>query len=343
MAENAVIALFGLLLCLDGWALRRFAQRRRKAKAPARWPQLLAGDALVLGFLLALTLLGGALYYRFLFDPSDSMWASKTSRRWLERYWSENPLRGRGDLKMSFHRTQGKRRISFIGDSFTAGHGIKREEDRFVNIIRRTHPEWEVHMLAQPGLDTSEEIETLQKGLQRGYELDQVVLVYCLNDISDLCPEKTEAVRFIQEDADHSGWLRRNSYFVNTLYYRWQANHDPRMKGYFDYILQAHRGPLWQEQQQLLKYFRDVVQSHGGRLLVVTFPFLHALGPRYQYRFIHEQLGRCWRDLNVPHLDLLSIYEDIPPRKLTVNRFDAHPNEHAHALAAAAIDAFLAQ
>ena len=87
--------------------------------------------------------------------------------------------------------------------------------------------------------------------------------------------------------------------------------------------------------------FRDLVQAHGGHLAVVTFPFLHALGPNYEYRFIHDKLDQLWRELHVPHLDLLSVFESLPPSQVTVNRYDAHPNEYANRLAAAAIDKWL--
>ena len=48
-----------------------------------------------------------------------------------------------------------------------------------------------------------------------------------------------------------------------------------------------------------------------------------------------------WERLSVPHLDLLDVFEGEPPEDLVVNPYDAHPNEHAHRLAAAAILRFL--
>ena len=162
-----------------------------------------------------------------------------------------------------------------------------------------------------------------------------------MNDVSDIIPAWAEAAAHFKADLAKSGWLRRNSYFLNTVCCRWQASHDPYMKNYFGFVAEAYRGPLWQQQQLRLKAFRDLVLTHGGRLCVVTFPFMHALGPNYEYRFIHQELDQLWRSLDVPHLDLLPVYQDLPTRKLTVNRFDAHPNERAHALAAAAIDEFL--
>ena len=74
---------------------------------------------------------------------------------------------------------------------------------------------------------------------------------------------------------------------------------------------------------------------------MVTFPFLNALGPDYEYRFVHDKLERLWSELGVPHLDLLPVYERLPPSQVTVNRYDAHPNEYANRLAAEAIDKWL--
>ena len=48
---------------------------------------------------------------------------------------------------------------------------------------------------------------------------------------------------------------------------------------------------------------------------MVTFPFLHALGPNYEYQFVHEELDQFWRELKVPHLDLLEVYRELPPKK----------------------------
>lgn len=77
--------------------------------------------------------------------------------------------------------------------------------------------------------------------------------------------------------------------------------------------------------------------------MVVTFPFVNAVGPNYPYSAIHKQLDDFWKAENVPHLDLLSVYNNEVGSKLTVSRFDAHPNEYAHQLATGAIEKFIAQ
>jgi hypothetical protein len=124
---------------------------------------------------------------------------------------------------------------------------------------------------------------------------------------------------------------------------RLKAMRDPDIGNYFDFVRRGYTGSLWETQKSRLRTFRDLVESHGGRLLVVIFPFFHALGRDYSYQPIHDELDQFWRQEHVPCLDLLPVYSNLPPGKLLVNRFDPHPNEYAHSLAAEAIDKFLQQ
>jgi hypothetical protein len=261
----------------------------------------------------------------------------------MQRYWKANANGVRDDVEYSPLRIRGKTRVTFFGDSFTAAHGVKKVEDRFANILRREHPEWDIHVLALPGADTGEEVDLLKNCLRNGYQIDRVVLVYCLNDISDLIPGWGDALAGINAQAEAGGWLRRNSFLINTLYYRLARLHDPNMGKYYPFVRDAYRGELWAKQKNRLREFKEIVEAHNGRLAVVTFPFFQALGPNYEYQFVHDQLNQFWHELGAAHLDLLGIYQQIPAKKLTVNSLDPHPNEYAHALAAGAIDKFLAQ
>jgi lysophospholipase L1-like esterase len=341
MDEDLVLGFYVLLPILIGGVLFAFAQRLRARTGPPGALRLVVGNLLVLLLLLSLSVAGGEVYYRFFCDTTDGLGYTKVNERWFERHWQLNPAEFRDDVNYSLNRTPDKRRITFLGDSFTAGHGIKNVQDRFANRIRRAHPEWEVHVLAQPGFDTGDELKQLENSLGQQYQLDVVVLVYCLNDVVDLFPEWAEAVLRVKARAAQSGWLVRNSYLFNTLYYRFFAPRDAGAARYFDFIAQGYRGGHWEQQQQRLKALRDLVQSHGGRLLVVTFPLFQGMGSQYAYQSVHDQLNQCWRALGVPHLDLLTVYSNLPPAQLIVNRHDPHPNEHAQALAADAIGKFL--
>ena len=165
-----------------------FVKYRQHKNEKLRWWKLLAGNLLVLLFAGSLATLLGETYFRFWYDTTDSFSFSKTSQRWFERHWHVNQWGFRDEQEYSRSRSSGKRRVTFIGDSFTAGHGIRDVNDRFANRIRNMHPDWEVHVLAKPALDSGAELNMLYELAQTTYEFDQVVLVYCLNDISDINP-----------------------------------------------------------------------------------------------------------------------------------------------------------
>jgi hypothetical protein len=336
----------GLMLLLPAglvFALVRFARFVRGRAKPARWGALLLGNSLVLFLLLSLTLLAGELYFRFGYDTTDSLGYIRIAERWVQRHWQVNAAGCRDNVEYQPALIPGRPRITFIGDSFTAGHGIPNVNDRFANRLRQQHPDWDIQVLANVGLDTGREFFLVKRAARLGYQFDQVVLVYCLNDIGDLLPEGgLNAAQLAAGYANHS-WILSNSYFINLLYHRYKAARSPDLRSYFPLVRDAYTGPLWEEQKQRLKAFRDLVQANGGRLSVVTFPFLHALAPGqpYEHQFIHEELDQLWRDLGVPHLDLLPVYRNYTSRQLTVNRYDAHPNEFASQLAAEAIGGFL--
>ena len=341
MNENASFALFLLVPCLSGAALLLFARRVIRQPGPASWGSLILGNVLLLLLLLSGAFAVGEGYFRFIYDTTDSLDFSRVCKRWADRYWQINSWHCRDDVEYAFRVAPGKRRITFLGDSFTTGHGIKNIEDRFANRIRRAHPDWEIHVMARNGFDTGTEIAGLSEVLSRHYQLQDVVLIYCLNDVADMQPEYPQMMARVATEGARCGWLRRNSYFADFIYCRWRASHDPLMKGYYPFVREGYRGQLWEQQKERLKYLRDLVRSQGGRLSVVTFPFMQVLGPHYPWQFAHDELGQAWRELDVPHLDLLPYFSNLPPARVTVNRFDAHPNELANQIAAGAIDKFL--
>jgi lysophospholipase L1-like esterase len=334
--------LFAVLLY---WFARRLPTRRPSGgeEHAVRWLRLLIGNLLV--FLLASSALlaGFETYYRFFYDSTDSFGLTRTTERWFERHYQFNANAVRDNVDYAAKRTPGRVRITFLGDSFTAGHGIANVDDRFANLVRAARPAWEIHALARNGLDTGGEIDMLQIAVRDGCELDRVVLVYCLNDIADIVPEWQAILDRIYERGRTPGFLVRNSYAADILYYRLKALRDPDVSHYYQFVRKAYDGPLWEVQKRRLGQLADFVGANGGKLLVVTFPFLHALGPRYEYQGVHEKLDALWQSLGVPRLDLLGVYAGFPSRKLTINGFDAHPNELAHRLAAKAIVEFLDQ
>ncbi len=136
--------------------------------------------------------------------------------------------------------------------------------------------------------------------------------------------------------------LLDHSYFLNTVCHRpLQLPASKKPSSYSRNQHDAYFGHPWELLKPLLKAMRNIVQDRGGEFSVVTFPSVQLIGPNHEFRDVHHRLNDFWRRLEVPHLDLLPVYERYTPRQLMVNAYDAHPNEFGQALAANAIARFL--
>ncbi len=342
MLENLVLAFFALLPPFCGLLLYRYFTAKPAAFARRPRLDLVAGNGLVLLLLLSFVLVAAEIYYRFIYDTTDAFGLARVTRDWMMKHEQMNRFGFRDSVEYQIDRPPGTRRVTFIGDSFTAGHGVPDVEDRFANRIRRMHPDRDVQVLATNGFDTGQELALVKQLAGARYPFDLVVLVYCLNDIADIVPEWKRISEKIYA-RPRPPVLIEHSYFLNTWYYRLRSARDPEIKQYYSFVIDAYQGPLWAAQKERLATMAELVRAGGGRFLVVVFPFLHRIGAGYEYGAVHEQIGRFCAEIEAPHLDLLGIYSEERSRDLIVNPRDPHPNEHAHALAADAISAFIAE
>ena len=137
MEENIVLLAFAGFPIVAGYALLVFFRRRIHTRNP-RWVFLAVGNLLVFIFLAAWLLLAGELYFRFFRDTTDSFALTKTSRRWFQRLYVVNNSGFRDSLDIyPLQRTSGRRRITFLGDSFTAAPSLC---SIFVNRFRLSYP-----------------------------------------------------------------------------------------------------------------------------------------------------------------------------------------------------------
>jgi len=342
-SEDVMLALLLYLPLQAIFTTKVFFDYNRRCGLRVGWWRLLSGNLLLLVVLVTSLFAVGEVYFRFFYNTTDSFGYTKVTQRWIKHYYHQNQAKLRDNIEYERTIQSGKRRVSFVGDSFTAGHGIKNVDDRFANRIRRLHSDWEVHVLAGNGWDTGAEIKFLNGESGLGYQMDQVVLVYCLNDVNDLLTDWGPVLDTAAGKRSHRMPFCEDSYFLDFLYHRLVIARLPWVRNYFSFVTEAYGGERWKTQQERLRALRSVVESHGGKLCVVTFPFLNALGAHYEYQFIHDELNAFWREQNVPHLDLLPLFKDYAPARLTVNAFDAHPNEFANQLAAERINAFLVE
>lgn len=309
----------------------------------ARAIGLAVGNLSLLLLLLALVLGALELYYRYVYDETDTANLSRLSERWFERHWHRNADGIRDDVDYAREIAPGHRRITFLGDSYTTAHGVKRVEDRFANRIRRARPDWEVHVLARNGLNTVEQLDLLRRFLAEGYELDVVVLVYVYNDIDSFIHEFQAFYHRIDTPPAFLAPLLDRSYAADLYYQRWRQR-QAALESEVPYPVlrsEGYEGRPWESMAYTLDQLREEVRRAGGRFAAVTFPWMQMLAAGEVELPMYAKLEAFWASRGVPHLQLLPVMRRHVGEGLLVNRRDTHPNARAHRIAAEAILSFL--
>lgn len=340
---GGVLAFVGLLRLRRKWK-----DRPRRL----RWVHVL----LSLWMLLA-ALTGVELYFAVIYDESDSFNMTNVSQKWFRRHVAPqqrtleiDPTRRigvtyRDDVPFPTEVGPDQHHICFVGDSFTFGHGIPDVKHRFSNRLRSalatsSSVRFVVSNLADTGKDLPWIELLIRTLLESGPRVDSFVYVMCLNDVEGFAPATAE---FYQELGAHKPqfFLFRETYFLNLMYFRMMQFTQPEVRDYYSFVHDYYEGEPWERMRETLADVSAMCRRQQVEFRVVIFPFLHNLGPDYPFRGVHEQIVAACAEEEIPVLDLAPVLAPHVTEGLRVNRFDAHPNERAHALAAAAIEAWL--
>ena len=304
--------------------------------------------------LLTIPELGFALLY----DTTDSFNMTQVSRRWFQLHVGPHDrvlvfpdgsgIRYRSDSDFILSPPECYRHICFFGDSFTFGHGVPALEDRFSSRVSTSlndgdlgYPGVAVSNLAWPGTDLiwTEAVAGKLLAVEEG--IDDAVYVLCLNDIEAFY-DPTMSRSSSLSQFEPPGFLFRETFFFNWLYFRTQLLIQPQSRSYYSFVKEYYEGETWLRFRDALSRTSAMCDEHNCRFRVAIFPFLHNLGPDYPFREIHQQIKADCERLGIDCLDLDPALSSHADERLTVNPFDAHPNERAHEIAAEALASWLA-
>ena len=304
-------------------------------------------------FLAAFTVV--ELYFSVIFDQTDSFNMTLVSQKWFRKYvapdqkflkfQSGDTTTFRDDREFPTSISHEQHHICFVGDSFTFGHGVRNVSDRFSNrvaaLLEQEHPgRFIVSNLADAGRDTHWVKVLLEMLTDSNYRVDTFVYILCLNDIETF--HDRWKTYYADLGSHHpSFFLCRESYFFNFAYFRLKLFTVPDIHEYYYFVKEYYDGEPWLRMQRKLDEMHQFCRDNGIELKIVVFPFLHNLGPDYEFRHAHSQIVNFCRETNISALDLEPVLAPHIEEGLTVSRFDAHPNERAHELAADAIRGLL--
>ena len=276
-------------------------------------------------------------YFRYIYDESDGLGFLKVNKRWYQRHVVYNNYFKR-DKDFKVEKTLGVTRIGIIGDSITFGQGIAKTEDRFSDILENRLKEnginIEVYNLGVPGLDSHEEIKLYQEISHLNF--DVIVWQYYLNDIQPA--DKGEPARIITKNTyvnDLVHRLSNASTFFDFIYWRFSSKYAKTFGELNSHYLSMYENPsISKNHEEELAKFISNLKEENKKIVVIIFPFLELIGPNYPAIKIHDNLESFFKSHGVEVIDLLDDFKDLNSKELIASKFDTHPNEKVHKLAA---------
>ncbi|MCP1385659.1 GDSL-type esterase/lipase family protein [Runella salmonicolor] len=275
--------------------------------------------------------LAGILEIAFMFvSQSHEGDLSKASQIWFAKYWK--PITAEGYRDFPKTGVEKKKKVLVLGDSFAAGHGLDKTEERFSDQLEQKlgADKYAVYNLGVSGSDTRDEFQRLQKFPVKP---DVLVLEYFPNDIERAARDaKLTLAEFKPYDdikLPGIGSLVMRFYLPNYIY--WQFPHMPPasitdfvQKSYTDTtILNPHLRDL----QKIVDYAR----AHKAPMYVVMVPFLQNVEKSNGYT---KPIEDFFTNQQIPVVRLSEHLGPIPPKERIVGKNDGHASAKVNAVIA---------
>lgn len=265
-----------------------------------------------------------------------------------------NSLGMRGP-EVSTDKPAGTFRILGLGDSFTFGIGVRDEHtclrrlEAVLNTDYHGHPRFEVLNGSVQGYNTPDQVTSLE---HRWLTLspDLVAIFFYLNDAyNDLLIKNRGEELGVNRPQP---WLGKVSRIYDLGQHAWHAAAARRavealyLEPYFaraDRVLgQVESEQIaWQNSRLALAHSANLARDRKFKLALVVWPDFFELDGDYPFEAVHRLLTQTGAELGIPTLDLLPNFRGLDCAKLWVHPTDHHPNDQAHAIAAAAVEQFL--
>ena len=296
---------------------------------------LLAFAFCILSFALILSIFEG--YFRYVYDESDGLGFLQVNKRWYQRHVVYNNYFKR-DRDFEVKKTNGEVRIAAFGDSITFGQGVANPEDRFSNILQRKLRESDINVqvynLGVPGLDSHEEINVYNDLSTLNFDI--IVWQYYLNDIQG--EDKSEPAEIISRNAYSNDLVRQlttHSTFFDFVYWRFSSKYATTFSQLDTHYLSmySNESTLKNHEEELTAYINKL-KEQNKKIIVVIFPFIELVGPSYPAVDAHSKLKAYFNSQNIEVIDLLDDLKNSNWKDLIASKFDTHPNERIHLLAA---------
>jgi lysophospholipase L1-like esterase len=253
---------------------------------------------------------------------------------WNMRNW--NPIN-----KFGFRDEQplnGKNNVFFVGDSYTAGWGIKKSEDRFGEITaqilkKKGTPINEIN-LGRYGADTKLEYYLFENFIKKSnIKPDQVVLQFFVNDMDNFISHGNNCDHKIVEPS----WkriLKTGSYLANYIFSLYPDNSEnTKLSKECDYLEQLKyiykSDNSWKKEEKQLNKFKNYCKDNNIKLTILFFPFMEDLNLAKSLN-IENRINTYCKEENIELLNVTPLLLNTTRKQRQVSITDAHASPEVH-------------
>lgn len=298
--------------------------------------------------LILLVILSSFVVVEFIFRnvvASVSERPTLVRNNWLKKYWFPVNSMGYRDYDYYLKDLKNKKNIVVVGDSITAGFGIKDYKNRYPNLLQgKLGNEWQIINIGIPGWNIEDKVDAT---LRYPYlnEVKLIIFQYYFDDQVPAgiryCGKPPAAITDTAVPDTYSYYPVRKSYFINYVYWRLYEltfifRKDLIRK--FDSYLQCAENNKEKVSEDAFKSMGsliDLCRQKNIRLVVLNVPHLEI------FEDIRNKTNASWKNMhsvldknNISSIDVSGTYNQHRTISLRVNLSDCHPNEKAHKIIA---------
>jgi hypothetical protein len=265
----------------------------------------------------------------FMFVPrSHSADYTLASKLWYAKYWKPVNSSGFRDDEPDNHYPV----ILFVGDSFTAGHGLNSVEDRFSNIVgkelNKKERKFSIINIGMPNLDSRGEYETMMNFLYLNrIKPKKIILQYCGNDVEGAAANNGLIFEGFHPPSDMNKavlMIGSGSYFFNYLYFLLPREH--LGFSYLKYLTGAYKNEkVLSRHKKDLMLFVDYARQNSIQLIAVIFPFLTDIDMSNSV-YVNDIVD-FFRTNKTGVINVSELVKTMPVQERIVNQNDTHASK----------------
>jgi hypothetical protein len=269
----------------------------------------------------------------FMFIPrSHNISITLASKLWFAKYWKPVNSMGFRDIEPNGKNPV----ILFVGNSFTAGHGLKSVDDRFSNIVEKELNKKgkkynAVNMGINGGKTRSEYLAMRGFLYMTRIKPDVIIFQYSWNDIEEVAMANGLRYKIHPPVNEFLKAIGSGSYLLNYIFWSFPRNYIT--EPYTDFLNQAYRNDvILSEHKNNLGLFIDYTRNNSIRLIVIVFPFLYDVGTSDSFHV--NNIINYFESNNINVIDVSRLIKDVPVDQRTVNVNDSHASKRVNEIIA---------